>query len=125
MEPYTSMQTAAALFGVAALGGLLMAGIRLSGTPHPPAWLAMLHGLLAAAGLSLLIYTAATVGIPSLAMIALGLFVVAVMGGAIMNLLFHWKSKPLPIPLMIGHAFLAVTGFVLLLICICSAAPTR
>lgn len=118
MEPFTMMQAAAVLFAVAALGGILMAGMRFSGTPRPPAWLAMGHGLLAAAGLTLLIYAAATVGIPLMAQFALGFFVVAAIGGVAMNLLFHWKMLPLPIPLMIVHALLAVTGFVLLLTCI-------
>ncbi len=116
MEPNTMMQTAAALFGTAALGGLLMAGMRFSGTPRPPTWLAMGHGLLAAAGLTLLTYAAVTVGIPPMAQLALALFILAAMGGAAMNLLFHWKLLPLPIPLMIGHALMAVTGFVLLLL---------
>lgn len=122
METYTMLQTAAVLFGVAALGGLLMAGMRFSGTPRPPAWLAMVHGLLAAAALTLLIYAAATVGIPRMAQFALGLFVIAAIGGATMNLLFHWKLLPLPIPLMIGHALLAVAGFVLLLLSLYGSA---
>ena len=124
IEPTTSLQTAAALFGLAALGGVLMAGIRFSGAPHPPAWLAMGHGLLAAAGLTLLIYAAATISIPPLAQIALGFFVLAAAGGAVMNLLYHWKMLPLPIPLMIFHALLAVTGFVLLLMCIFGPVPS-
>ena len=119
MEPYTMMRISAALFGAAALGGLLMAGIRFSGVPRPPAWLAMGHGLVAAAGLTLLIYAATIVGIPSMAQLALGLLVIAAMGGVTMNLLFHWKLRPLPIPLMILHALLAVAGFSLLLVCIC------
>ncbi|MDZ4811041.1 MAG: hypothetical protein SGI99_00300 [Pseudomonadota bacterium] len=110
------MQTAAALFGAAALGGLLMAGMRFSGTPRPPVWLAMGHGLMAAAGLTLLTYAAVTLGIPPMAQLALALFILAAIGGAAMNLLFHWKLLPLPIPLMIGHALMAVTGFVLLLL---------
>lgn len=118
MESYRFMQTAAALFGAAALGGLLMAGMRFSGIPRPPAWLAMGHGLLAASGLTLLIYAAVAVGIPQIAQIALGLFGIAAVGGAVMNLLFHWKLLPLPVPLMILHALLAVTGFVLLLVCV-------
>ena len=119
MEPYTMMRISAALFGAAALGGLLMAGIRFSGVPRPPAWLAMGHGLVAAAGLTLLIYAATIVGVPSMAQLALGLLVIAAMGGVTMNLLFHWKLRPLPIPLMIIHALLAVAGFSLLLVCIC------
>lgn len=116
MEPYALMKTAAALFAAAALGGLLMAGMRASGTPRPPTWLAMGHGMLAAAGLTLLIYAAMTVGIPGMAQLALGFLVVAALGGAAMNLLFHWKLLPLPIPLMIVHALLAIVGFVLLLV---------
>ncbi|PTU30920.1 hypothetical protein [Stenotrophobium rhamnosiphilum] len=118
METYAMLQTAAALFGLAALGGLLMAGIRLSGRPHPPAWLAMGHGLLAVAGLTLLIYAAVAGGIPQIAEIALAFFIIAAAGGAVMNLLFHWKQLPLPIALMIGHGLLAVAGFGLLLTCI-------
>lgn len=95
-----------------------MAGMRFSGVPRPPAWLAMGHGLLAAAGLTLLLYAAATAGIPPMAQLALGLLVFAAMGGAAMNLLFHWKLLPLPVPLMIVHALLAATGFALLLVCI-------
>lgn len=116
MEPYTSMEVAAALFGIAALGGLTMAGIRLSGTPQPPASLAMLHGLLAAAGLTLLLYAAFTVGLPRMAQLAVGFFIVAALGGTALNLLYHQKQLPLPKPLMIGHALLAVAGFVLLLL---------
>lgn len=118
MEPYTLMRTAAILLGAGAAGGILMAGMRFSGIPRPPAWLAMGHGLLAAAGLTLLSYAALTVGIPPMAQLALGLFAIAAAGGAAMNLLFHWKLLPLPIPLMIGHALLAATGFVLLVVSI-------
>ena len=115
---YAMMQAAATLFGLAALGGLLMAGMRFSGTPRPPAWLAMGHGLVAAAGLTLLLYAAIFAGIPAMAQVATSLFVIAAIGGAAMNLLFHWKLLPLPIPLMILHAVLAVIGFVLLLLSI-------
>ena len=125
MQPYIMLQVAAVLFGIAALGGLVMAGMRFTGIPRPPAWLAMVHGLLAAAGLTLLIYAAMSVGIPLMAQVALGFFVVAAIGGAAMNLLFHWKLLPLPIPLMIIHALLAVIGFVLLLMCIYGYSHTQ
>jgi hypothetical protein len=118
MEPSLLMQTSAVLFGIAACGGLLMAGMRLSGIPNPPAWLAMAHGVMAAAGLTLLSYAALAIGIPSMSQLALGMFLVAAAGGAAMNLLFHWKHLPLPLPLMLGHAFLAAAGFVLLLVSI-------
>jgi hypothetical protein len=115
MEPVMMMKTAAALFGLAAIGGLLMAGMRFSGIPRPPTFLAMGHGVLAAAGLTLLLYATLTAGVPASAQIAVCLFVVAAAGGAYMNLRFHWKLLPLPIPVIILHALLAVTGFVLLL----------
>ncbi|MEO8002605.1 MAG: hypothetical protein ABI644_12075 [Arenimonas sp.] len=115
MKIMIMMQTAVVLFALAALGGILMAGIRFSGRPRPPSWLAMGHGFMAAAGLTLLIYAELTVGIPALAELALGLFIVAAMGGAMMNLLFHSKQLPLPIPLMLLHATLAVSAFVVLL----------
>lgn len=64
METYTMLQIAASLFGAAALGGLLIAGTRFSGTPRQPTRLEMGHGLLAGAGLRLLIYAAVTAGVP-------------------------------------------------------------
>lgn len=109
------LQTATVLFAMAALGGVLMAGIRFSGRPRPPTWLAMGHGLLAGAGLTLLIYAELTVGIPRLAEFALGLFMVAAIGGAAINLMFHDKKREIPIPLMLVHAALAVAAFLLLL----------
>jgi len=115
MEPVLIMKTACVLLAVAALGGLTMAGIRYAGKPQPPVWLAMLHGFLAAAALTLLLYAYFTVGLPALAGWALLLFVVAAAGGAFLNLNFHWKLLPLPMGLIVGHAGVAVVGFVLLL----------
>src|SRR5215472_9175397 len=96
MEPILILQTAAVLLAIAAIGGAAMAVIRFSGRPHPPAWLAMLHGLLAAAALTLLIFAWFTVGLPSLGAVALALFVIAAMGGTVLNLNYHWKLLPLP-----------------------------
>ncbi len=118
MEADTMLRAALTLFGIAAAGGLLMAGMRFNGTPRPPAWLAMGHGLLAAAGLTLLIYAALTVGIPKMALVALGLLVIAALGGVALNLLFHWKELPLPVPLMVLHGLMAVAGVGFLLACI-------
>ena len=115
MEPNLMLQTATAVFVVAALGGLAMAGIRLFGKRNPPVWLTMAHGLLAGAGLTLLVYAAFTSPIPQMAMFALLLFLVAAAGGIVMNLGYQWKRRPLPVPLMIGHALLAILAFVLLL----------
>jgi len=115
MEPNLIMQTAAVLLAVAAIGGATMAIIRFGGKPHPPTWLAMLHGFLAAAATTLLLYACFTVGLPALAKAALVLFVVAALGGAVLNLNYHWKQLPLPKSLVLAHGALAVVGFLLLL----------
>jgi len=116
MEPALMMQTATGLLAVSAAGGLAMAGIRFSGKPTPPSWLAMLHGFLSAAALTLLIYAWFTVGLPGMAQLALLVFLVAAAGGAFMNLNFHLKMLPLPIGLVLVHAGIAVCGFLLLVI---------
>lgn len=112
------MYVAAILFALAALGGLTMAVIRLSGTPRPPTWLALGHGAIAATGLITLMSVAATQPIPTLALVSLGVFILAALGGATIFVLFHLKKKPLPILLVFGHGAIAVTALVLLLIAI-------
>ena len=93
-----------------------MAVGRFRGAPWPPAWLAMGHGALAVTGVGLLIYAAATTGIPWIARVALGFFVLAALGGLVLALGFHRARRPLPIPLVVGHGLIAVTGFVLLVL---------
>jgi hypothetical protein len=116
MEPALMMQTATGLLAVSAAGGLTMAAIRFSGKATPPSWLAMLHGFLSAAALTLLIYACFTVGLPGMAQLALLLFLAAAAGGAYMNLNFHLKMLPLPIWLVLAHAGIAVCGFLLLVV---------
>ena len=116
MEPVLMMQTATGLLAVSAAGGLIMAAIRFSGAPRPPTWLAMLHGFLSAAALTLLIYAFFTFKLPGMAQLALVLLLVAAAGGAFMNLNFHWKLLPLPKWMVLGHAAIAVCGFLLLII---------
>lgn len=104
------------LFAIAASGGLVMAGIRLFADRNPPAWLAMLHGLLAGAGLTLLLFAAFTIGLPKYALWALILLIAAALGGVFMNLGFQEQRKPLPKPVMYLHALVAVFGFILLIV---------
>jgi hypothetical protein len=113
MEPLRTLETATVLLVITALGGALMAGIRLAGNRNPPTWLAMGHGFLAAAPVVLLMYTACTVGLPTLAWWGTVLLVCAALGGVTLNLGYHWKNLPLPKGLVIGHALLAIVGFVL------------
>ena len=96
------MYVAALILGIAALGGMAMVAIRLSGSPRPPTWLAIVHGLIAVIGLATLTYAAVEPGIPLMAQVALGVIVLAAMGGSAMFFLFHLKGLALPIPLMIG-----------------------
>ena len=115
MDLATILRTSTVLLAIAAVGGLIMAGMRFSGNRQPPPALAMLHGFLAAAAVTLLLYAAATIGLPGMALVALVLFLVAAAGGVILNLNYHWKQLPLPKGLVVGHAVAAVAGFALLL----------
>jgi ABC-type xylose transport system permease subunit len=115
MDSKLLLQTAVALLAIAAAGGLVMAYLRFfGGAERPPSWLAMLHGLLAASGLTLLLFAGLTQGIPRLAWIGTGLLVLAALGGAYLNLAFHDKRVPLPKPIVLGHGGLAVVGFALI-----------
>ena len=111
------LQSSAWLLVGTAAGGLLMALIRFGRQgSNPPAWLAMLHGFLAAAGLTLLTFAALTVGIPGLALGGLALLLVAAVGGVVMNLSYHIKDVPLPKWLVVVHAALAIAGFAMVLL---------
>ncbi len=115
MEPNLVLRTCAVLLALAAAGGATMAVMRFGGKPRPPAWLAMLHGFVAAAAVTLLLYASATVGLSVVANAALGLLLVAAAGGAYMNLEFHSKLLPLPKWLVLVHGTMAVAAYLLLL----------
>ena len=114
MDYQLMLRTAIVLLAVTALGGLLLAGIRFAGRPHPPTAIAMLHGLLAASGLTLLLYAAFTRGLPGSAWLGILLLVVAAGGGLLLNLKYHWNREALPIWLVLVHAAAAVVGFLIL-----------
>lgn len=116
MEQMLMVRTAAVLLAITALGGLAMAAVRLGSEKQPPSWLAMLHGLLAGAALTLLIYAWFTAGLPAMAAVALLLFLVAAAVGVYINLGYHVKQVLIPKGTTILHALVAVVGFVLLLI---------
>jgi hypothetical protein len=118
MDAVSMMNTAAVLLGIAAIGGLVMAIIRFRGADRPPTVVLMAHGLLAAAALTLLIYAAATVGLPGLAMAATGIFVVVAIVGAALNLMYHSRMLPLPKTPIVIHGLVAVVGYVLLLLAV-------
>lgn len=123
MDVQTMLHTAIVLLAITALGGLLMAGLRFSGRPHPPSAIAMLHGLLAASGLTLLLYATVTSGLPGAAWIGVLLLVVAALGGLVLNLQYHWRRLELPIWLVLVHAAVAAAGFVVLAISVWNLGP--
>ena len=115
------MQTALGILVATAAIGLVQLVIRFAGKPWPPAWMAMLHGLLAAAAVTLLSFASFTVGLPMMANLALIAFLLAALGGVLLNLGFQWQAKPLPRSIVVLHALVAAGGFVLLLIAVLAA----
>ena len=113
------MTVAAILFAIAALGGVVMALMRLSGRDYPPMALAIVHGLFAAAGLVALIVALVSAAIPTMAKIALILFLGAAIGGFVL-FSYHLKKRALPISYVIGHGIVAVIAFVILIAAIMS-----
>lgn len=115
METLTMMRTACVLLAIAALGGVGMAAIRFGKGHNPPAAIAMVHGLLAAAGVTLLAYAACTSVLPISAWLALVLLLGAAAIGAYLNLAYQWRQRPIPGGLVSVHAGVAVAGFASLL----------
>src|SRR3954465_8306283 len=111
MEAALMLKTAVALLTLTALGGVVMAVIRLGRNINPPSWLAMLHGLLAGAALTLLLYAYFTVGLPALAGWALLLFLGAALGGVVLNLSYHAKAILLPKSIVVVHAVIAIVAY--------------
>ena len=109
------VKTATALLGLAALGGMALAGIRLTGKPYPPAALAMVHGLAAGAALTLLIYATVAIGVPILVGVATSILLAAAALGAWLNLGYHAQQKAIPLGPMTAHILIAVAGFAVLL----------
>lgn len=102
------------LFGLAAIGGLLMARQHLQGQT-PAMGIAIGHGIGAAAGLILLIVFVLNNPVHNMVQLALGIFIVAALGGFLL-LANHLRGKKLQTPLVFIHGIAAVIGFVLLLL---------
>jgi hypothetical protein len=101
------------LFVLAALSGAGMAVPRLKSGAQPRAVLAFFHGVFAASALVLLGVAVLAVGVAGGAKIALGLFLLAAVGGFLL-LSFHLRGRELPAALVIGHGLLAAAAFLLL-----------
>jgi len=110
------LQTAVVLLALTAAGGLLLAALRFTGRSHLPPPLAMLHGLLAGAALTLVLYAGFVGEMSAAAWGGLALLLVAALGGLVLNLAYHWKNRALPVPLVLVHAAAAAGGLVVLAI---------
>jgi hypothetical protein len=103
-------------FAIAAVGGVVLATMRLKNQPMP-ACLAMAHGAIAAIGVVLLIIGMVMCAHCSAALTtALVLFVLAAAGGVTMAAAFSMRKKTPPISFVLAHGALAVIAFILLLI---------
>lgn len=109
------MTTAVVLFAIAALGGIVMAIMRVSGRELPPMGLAIVHGLFAAAGLVSLILALVGQGYSIATIIALLGFLGAALGGFYLFSL-HLKKQALPISYVVVHGAFAVISFIILLV---------
>jgi len=109
------MVVAIVLFAVAALGGIIMAMMRLGGRELPPIGLAIVHGLFAAAGLVTLIISLIAHGYTIATIIALLGFLGAAVGGFYLFSL-HLKRQALPVPSVLVHGGFAVISFIILLV---------
>lgn len=109
------MTTAVLLFAIAALGGIVMAILRLGGRELPPLGLAVVHGLFAAGGLVALIAALVRSGYTVATVIALLGFLGAALGGFYLFSL-HLKKQALPVPSVLVHGGFAVISFIILLV---------
>jgi hypothetical protein len=103
------------LFLLAACGGVGLFTLRLRNRPLP-GWLGAAHGIVAASGLALLGYGVIHGGYGgNKPQIALTLLIIAALGGFGLAYLNHGIKRPLPIPLILVHAAIAVAGVITLL----------
>ena len=107
------MTAAAVLFALAAAGGVVLASLRIRDKPLPMP-LALAHGAAAAIGLVLLALAALSGPAPGEARLALGLFVVAALGGFVL-FSYHVRQRQLPLPVVVVHGLVAVIAFVILI----------
>jgi hypothetical protein len=102
------LNAAAVVFAIAALGGIVLAAHVLRGKFAPWA-LSLLHAALGAAGIVLVLVTVIQ-GLRGNATLALGLFVIAALGGFFLAS-FHYRKQLPPSAVVVVHAVVALAGF--------------
>lgn len=108
---------AVGLLALAAIVGLYMAVLHFRGRTPPPTIAAVLHGLLAVAGVVVLLLGVLEIGPGSVHSWALGLFVLAALGGLYL-VSHHLRGKPLPGAVIVIHALAAVIAFLILVVAV-------
>lgn len=108
------LMIALGLFAIGALFGLTMAIMHFRGVSPPRVWLAAVHSVFVAGGLMVL-FVAVWPDFRGRAALALGVFVLAALGGFTLALGFHLRRMRLPSALVLGHGTLAVIAFLILL----------
>lgn len=111
------MTLALILFIITALGGITLLLLRLMDKQTPMA-LALFHGTLGLAGLIVLAIQVLGGDAPGrLPMAALVLLVLAALGGATV-FSFHLRERAIPLALVLGHAAVAASGIVCLIVAV-------
>ncbi len=106
------------LFAVAAIIGVYMAVLHTRGRTPPPVVAAVLHGLLAVCGVVVLLLGVMQIGLgTTVHSWALGLFVVAALGGLYL-VSHHIRGKPLPGGVIVIHGTVAAVAFLILLVAV-------
>ena len=104
---------AAIVFAIAAIGGLVLAK-NLFSDKLPPWIISLVHAALGATGLVLLIFAVFQGNTASRLTAALGILIVAALGGFFLAS-FHIRKVIAPKSIVIIHAGVAVVGFLTLL----------
>ena len=108
------LNAAVLLIALGAVVGLYMAVQHFKGRTPPKAGVAILHGLLAGTGVILLLLVAWELGFDTMHAWALGLFVVAALGGLYL-VSHHMRQRPLPGGVIVIHGLVAAIAFLVLL----------
>jgi len=113
MNTMSILNIAVIIFAIAAVGGLILAKSLFS--EKLPSWLlSFAHAALGAAGLILLIFTVIQGNSASRVTAALGILIIAALGGFFLAS-FHARKVIAPKAIIIVHAGVAVVGFLTLL----------
>lgn len=102
------------LFAAAAIGGGTLTWMHLKNDDAPIGFAAV-HGVLAASGLVLLLWTVLQNGAAGLLWGSVILFVLAALGGFVL-ITKHLRGESLTAGLMLGHGGIAVLAFLLLVV---------